>query len=210
MARVSEVESLRKWFAYNARVRQGYFETLSKLSPKELSRDQGASFPTFFDILGHTLGGLSSWINRMSKIHNTFVSSYNPPEPMSLSDLRHFSEEAEKEVDDFYSHLTEDDLDQTYFVPKLPPWWDEDYTASVRGTLYHLVEHELQHRGELNALLWQIDVDPPITDWPFMESRQRRNLIRLGEKNGKENNSHKEPRRITDYNRSYQRIRSLS
>jgi hypothetical protein len=67
MARLSEVESLRKWFAYNARIRECYFETLSKLSPEE--------------------------------------------------------------VDDFFSHLTEDDLDQTYFVPKLPPWWDEDYTA---------------------------------------------------------------------------------
>lgn len=109
------------------------------------------------------------WINRMSKIHNTFVSSYNPPEPSSLSDLRRLSEEAEKEVDDFFSYLTEEDLDQTYFVPKLPPWWDEDYNASVRGTLYHLIEHELQHRGELNALLWQINVDPPIMDWPFME-----------------------------------------
>ncbi len=21
------------------------------------------------------------------------------------------------------------------------------------------------HRGELNALLWQIDIDPPITEW---------------------------------------------
>jgi hypothetical protein len=31
--------------------------------------------------------------------------------------------------------------------------------------LWHLVEQELQYRGELNALFWQIDIDPPITDW---------------------------------------------
>jgi uncharacterized damage-inducible protein DinB len=31
--------------------------------------------------------------------------------------------------------------------------------------LWTLVGEELQHRGELNALLWQIDIDPPITEW---------------------------------------------
>jgi uncharacterized damage-inducible protein DinB len=173
MTRVSEVESLRKWFAFNARARQGYLETFSKLSPEELSRDRGASFPSLLDIFKHSLDGLSSWIERMAVLHNTFVSTYSCPEPPTLLDLRRYNEEAEKEVDAFFSHLTEDDLDRTYFVRREPQWWDEDFTAPVRETLYHLVEHELQHRGELNALLWQIDVEPPILDWLF-ESRSAR------------------------------------
>jgi uncharacterized damage-inducible protein DinB len=122
MSRASEIESLRKWFAYNARARKNYIETLSKLSPKELTRDRGASFPTLLDIFGHSLGGLSMWINKMSVLHDTFVSSYAPPEPLSsISDLRHLNEEVEKEVDDFLLHLTEEDLDRTYLVKKLPP-----------------------------------------------------------------------------------------
>ncbi len=28
-----------------------------------------------------------------------------------------------------------------------------------------MIEEELQHRGELNALLWQINVNPPVTGW---------------------------------------------
>ena len=35
----------------------------------------------------------------------------------------------------------------------------------MRDALWHLVEEELQHRGEINALLWQIDVDAPIVNW---------------------------------------------
>ncbi len=167
MTRVTEVESLRKWFAYNARARKSYLATLSKLPPEELSRDRGASYPTLLDMFKHSLDGVSSWIERMSVLHNTFISSYNCPKPPSISDLRCYNEEAQKEVDDFFSHLTEEDLDRTYLVQKLPPWWDEDFNAPVRDTLYHLVEHELQHRGELNALLWQIDVEPPILDWLF-------------------------------------------
>jgi uncharacterized damage-inducible protein DinB len=37
------------------------------------------------------------------------------------------------------------------------------FRISVRNMLLHMVEEELQHRGEMNALLWQIDVDPPVT-----------------------------------------------
>jgi uncharacterized damage-inducible protein DinB len=40
-----------------------------------------------------------------------------------------------------------------------------DRTETVREMLLHMVEEELQHRGEINALLWQMDIEPPITDW---------------------------------------------
>jgi uncharacterized damage-inducible protein DinB len=28
-----------------------------------------------------------------------------------------------------------------------------------------MVEEELQHRGEINALFWQLGIDPPITEY---------------------------------------------
>jgi uncharacterized damage-inducible protein DinB len=168
MPRVSELESLKMWFAYNARARKAYLEMLSKLSPEDLTRDLGASFPSLVDILTHTLGGLSSWLNRMSSLHDAGKSpDFDAPEPLSLSDLRRLNELAEKQAGQFFARLTLDDLDQRYLVKKAPPWWDEDFEAPVRETLYHLIEHELQHRGELNALLWQMDVEPPIADWLF-------------------------------------------
>jgi uncharacterized damage-inducible protein DinB len=177
MPRLSEIESLRKWFEYNARARKSYIATFSKLPPEDLSRDRGASFPTLLDIFQHSLDGTSLWIGKMSVLHGTLNSGYDCPENPSLSDISRYNEEIGKEVDDFFSHLTEEDLNRTYLVPKLPPWWNEDFDAPVRETLYHLVEHELQHRGELNALLWQIDVDPPILDFLFdylpAETRRR-------------------------------------
>lgn len=33
---------------------------------------------------------------------------------------------------------------------------------SLRDICWHMVEEELQRRREMNALLWQMDVDPPI------------------------------------------------
>jgi uncharacterized damage-inducible protein DinB len=62
------------------------------------------------------------------------------------------------------SGLTENDLDRTYLVRK-GKGFGRNLNLPVRDMLWHLLEEELQHRGELNALLWQMDVDPPILDW---------------------------------------------
>lgn len=31
--------------------------------------------------------------------------------------------------------------------------------------VWHMLEEELQHRGELNALFWQMGIDPPVRSW---------------------------------------------
>ncbi len=51
-----------------------------------------------------------------------------------------------------------------YPAPK-PAGYSREIDITVRDTLLHLLEEEIQHRGELNALLWQIDVEPPVLDW---------------------------------------------
>ncbi len=166
---VSELESIRRWYLYNRVARAQYFETLAKIPPAELTRDRGASFPTLLDILGHSLGGIETWISRMSAVNGERLHLDDVPEPQNLDEVKAVGRMIDRHVDEFFSRLAEKDLDRTFLVPKLPPWWDEDFTTSFRSTLLHVIEHELQHRGELNALLWQIDVDPPILDWDEFE-----------------------------------------
>ena len=73
--------------------------------------------------------------------------------------------ELEKEVDSFVMNFVEG-LDEEKLGSNF-----EATTSKKRGKLtvsqmlWHLVEEELQHRGELNALFWQMDIDPPHTDW---------------------------------------------
>ena len=171
---MSEVAWLRKWYAYNAVARRGYLETFSRLPPEELSRDRGASFPTLIDIFAHSLGGTSYWIVRMSTLYGEPFEPFDGPETMSLDDLRRFDRVTEELVARLFSRLSEEDLDRSFLVPKAPGYWDAEFMASVRSTLLHVIEHELQHRGELNALLWQINVEPPILDWDKFEEMQTR------------------------------------
>jgi uncharacterized damage-inducible protein DinB len=166
---VTEIRAIRDWYAYNSYVRRRYLDALSKLAPEELSRERGASYPTLIELFKHSLDGVASFVQRMSALHSLSNPQFACPEPPSLDDLTHYTDHLEGQVKRFLATLTEEDLERSFLVPKEPPWWDEDFMAPVRGTLYHLVEEELQHRGELNALLWQIDVEPPVIDWVSWE-----------------------------------------
>jgi uncharacterized damage-inducible protein DinB len=169
---MSDLETLREWFAYNSDVRQGYVAALAKLSPDELGRDRGASFPTLLDILQHEIDGSSSWFARLAPLVGLSFRGCDRPDAPTLDNLRAYDRETAGHVQDVMGRLSETNLHASIVVKAEPPWWDQDFEAAVRPLLLHLVEEELQHRGELNALLWQIDVEPPILDWAEWASRR--------------------------------------
>lgn len=157
-----ELETIQNWYAYNAHVRRGYLSSFTKIQKEELVRDRGASYPSILDIFEHTLGAYLYWIRGASKGNSTLPQVKPPPEgdssvPTTLDLVVKEEEEIQSMVKEFIDGLTEEDLDKTFL--------QRDHKVSVRTMLWHLVEEELQHRGELNALLWQIDIDPPIYDW---------------------------------------------
>jgi hypothetical protein len=43
-----------------------------------------------------------------------------------------------------------------------------------------MVEEELQHRGELDALLWQMNIDPPVGSYRDWEEAKKYVKTRLG------------------------------
>ncbi len=159
----SELDDLRSWFAYLAEARRGYFTTLEKLSPAELQRDRGASFPTLIDVLAHSQGGYWFWMTGCSP------SAFPPPEREpgempTVRELLDFETYLQERIRKYLASLTEADLARVVSRKK-GHGSDHDCDIPIRDVLWHLVEEELQHRGELNALLWQIDVEPPVHSW---------------------------------------------
>jgi uncharacterized damage-inducible protein DinB len=152
-----ELSSIKEWYRYNSYVRKKYFDAIEKLPPDEITKDRGASYPSLLDILSHTLGAYLHW----------FFQFYGLPRPVlneggdTIQTLREDERKIDSAVLAFMEGLKPSDLNNTFEA--------SDETNSFRFTLRqmlpHLVEEELQHRGELNALLWQMDIDPPVTDW---------------------------------------------
>jgi len=41
----------------------------------------------------------------------------------------------------------------------------ELFLASSFKRRSFVIEEELQHRGEMNAIFWQMNLSPPVTEW---------------------------------------------
>jgi uncharacterized damage-inducible protein DinB len=153
----NEFETIRDLYRYNSLVRKKYLRAIWKLSPRQRYKDRGGSFPSLVDIYMHVLDAYRWW----------FISVYGKGKTFEEYPLgrRYTKSEAEKET------ASVDRLIQRTLRGAGPPGLSRTvswrgrrpFRISVRTMLLHMVEEELQHRGEMNALLWQMDVDPPVT-----------------------------------------------
>jgi uncharacterized damage-inducible protein DinB len=84
--------------------------------------------------------------------------------PPTVEVLRADEKYIQTQIQRVMDELTEANLSRTILREK-GRGSDHDCQIPVRDALWHLVEEELQHRGELNALLWQIDVEAPVESW---------------------------------------------
>lgn len=163
MARNSEAElegelkALRDFFAYNTFVRKKYLRFIGKLPKKIITKDRGASYPSILDIFTHVLDVYRSWFHVYEE-----GSDLPELEGLSLNEVKKLELEVDSQIATFMRKLNAHDLKRSF---KLPEEADKVVTWNLKGMLWHLVEEELQHRGELNALLWQDDIDPPVTSW---------------------------------------------
>ena len=66
----------------------------------------------------------------------------------------------------FMQRLRAEDVNKPFsFTVSDGPEKGQLITWTLKGMLWHHVEEELKHRGEINALLWQEDINPPVTSW---------------------------------------------
>lgn len=157
----ADLESIREWFRYNDYVRRKYLELLETLPADQLVKDRGASFPTLLDIASHVFFAYRLWLDeRYDGIHLDESDSFGR-KCQSIEELKKEAEKMNPHILEFVQRLQPQDLGRWIERPRN----GQPFQFNVKTMLWHLVEEELQHRGELNALLWQEDIDPPITSW---------------------------------------------
>jgi uncharacterized damage-inducible protein DinB len=153
----SEFDTIGDLYRYNSTVRRKYLRAIWKLAPRKRYRSRGASYPTIVDIYMHVLDAYRWW----------FISVYPKGEHFEECPLgqRYTKSEAERETKAVERRIQKTLRDVgPRGLSKIVAWkGPRPFRTSVRDMLLHMVEEELQHRGEMNALPWQFDVDPPVT-----------------------------------------------
>ncbi len=127
---------------YSQFLRHKYLETLSKLPWPEVVKDRGASFPSLRDIYLHMIFVVDAYINYGLQ-GNRDYPNVNFIEYDSIEKIAEYLKDVELRADSNLSKMTPEDLSRNEIV------------------LLDFFQEETHHRGELIALLWQMDIEPP-------------------------------------------------
>jgi uncharacterized damage-inducible protein DinB len=162
--KVTEVDLARAWIEWLVDTRAGYLESLLQLSEKERTKDRGASFPSIQDIFLHILDNNVWWLESVPQdrqaTHREVKGRQSPTE------IRRHVRRIAGVSRRLARSLTPARLDRRFVIRGTrgdgKPF---EIRVNLRTAIWHMVEEELQHRGEMNALFWQLDVDAPTRAW---------------------------------------------
>jgi len=153
---------IMKFYRFNSEARKKYLEAFEKLAWEKVLEDRGASFRSMGEVFLHVLEAYRYWFN--------YVIRGEPQKERRLEsfrdvgDMREFEHEVDSMVMKAVGDLREEDLTKVYsYSPNDNS--DQSVQVSMEAILLHMIEEELQHRGEINCMLWQQDIDPPITEY---------------------------------------------
>jgi uncharacterized damage-inducible protein DinB len=161
---IDEVALARAWIDWLVVTRTGYQDALLKLPTAELRKDRGASFPSLRDIFLHILDDNVWWFESVPR--NRQKSHSEIRGPLTKREIRRQVRRAADIGRKLARSLTPTRLNDSFVIRGIQgngkPF---EMKTNLRTIIWHMVEEELQHRGELNALLWQMDVDAPTRAW---------------------------------------------
>ncbi len=151
---------VRQLLEYSEMVRHRYFEALARLPWNEFVKNREASFHSLRNIFIHTMGAIDYWLDFLQK--ENLHSHRKFDEYRTVQDVRTYMEHVETRMRDYFNSLPTGGLKKKYAVKN-----DANQTVEITAedVLIHVFEEEVHHRGELIALLWQMNIEPPSMGW---------------------------------------------
>jgi uncharacterized damage-inducible protein DinB len=160
-----EIALMRAWCDWNSRSRGEYLEALLRLPPEERRRDRGASWGSIQDIYLHVVEDYIWWFE---KVPRGQFDGFEALVGLDLDEkeLRRLAGRVDRLVSAVMDGLTARDLRRPLTARGTSgdgkPY---QFTTCLADIVWHMLEEELQHRGEMNALFWQMGIDPPTRSW---------------------------------------------
>jgi uncharacterized damage-inducible protein DinB len=151
---------IRELLKYNENVRHKYFESFTKLPWEEFTKNREASFHSIRNIFLHTLNAIDYWLDFLQEQNFEVHKKFN--EYKTFQEVKAYMEYVEKRMSNYIDSVPSGWFDKTY---KASGEDDKTIEVTAEDVLVHVFEEEVHHRGELIALLWQMNVEPPSMGW---------------------------------------------
>ncbi|MFQ5919840.1 MAG: DinB family protein [Thermoplasmata archaeon] len=147
-------------FAFNRRVREAILTRLADL-PEEFQRNAEISFYSIRDTLFHVVRTEDYWVNEFLTGSGRLVRSQAKENLHSAQDLRDLWDRVSDRTEDVIQAMNPEELAEI----RERALGERRVRKTVEEYLFTFMIHEVYHKGEVLAVLWQGDHEPPPVDY---------------------------------------------
>lgn len=162
---------VKELYQYASTVRGRFLEKLETLSWESVMKNREASYYSMKNILIHMIDNedwIVNWV--IQNKANEYKRARKSEEYTSMRMVRDHLEEVEKKTKAFLEKADEKEMERRVnFVLTS----GDSFDLSVEESLFQSFTEQLYHMGELIALLWQEDIEPPRMQWFWNNPRAR-------------------------------------
>ncbi len=163
-----KADDFRRMFSYNRLVLHSFLEALNKLPPEIVSKNLEASHKSMKDIFTHILTVYDGWLNHARKGETSGVPDSELDEAfLSMEAMRRYMNHVEAGIDALLLELNDSMLDSSVKVD----WMEREH--SLADAFMQVTIEQAHHLGEIIALLWQHNIEPPEMTWIGLQESQK-------------------------------------
>lgn len=162
---------VKELYHYASTVRRRFLEKLESLPLESVTKNREASYYSMKNILIHMIDNEDWIVNWVIQDRATeYKKARKSEEYTSMRMVRDHLEEVEKRTKAYLEKADEKEMKRRVnFVLSS----GDSFDLSVEESLFQSFTEQLYHMGELIALLWQEDVEPPRMQWFWNNPRAR-------------------------------------
>ncbi len=155
---------------YSSRVRRKFLEKLAELPWEEVVKNREASYYSMKNILIHIIDNedwIVNWVvhNRATEYKRAKSEDYT-----SMQTIREHLDEVERKTKTYLERADKKMLEKRVNFTLSS---GQTFDLSVEESLFQSFTEQLYHIGELIALLWQQNIEPPTMQWFHNNPRAR-------------------------------------
>jgi uncharacterized damage-inducible protein DinB len=152
----------RRWFAYE---KDAHEKTLHSLSTVPEAQRAHPSFRKAVSLVGHLVAARELWLHRFG-VRPTGPSSVAElfPENLTLDELPTRLRDMHQEWGDYLAGLDEAELSRVFEYRSLE---GKRFRNVIEDLLTQLFGHSWYHRGQVAALVRELEGKPAVTDYVF-------------------------------------------
>jgi uncharacterized damage-inducible protein DinB len=154
--------AITELYEYSSRVRRSFAKKLAELPPDSVAKNREASFHTMKNIMLHMIDNEDWIVNWVIPGRSQAYTRKKWDEYTDMAAVLSHLNEVEARTRAYLKSLTQDDFGKRVdFVLTS----GLTFNLSLEECLFQSFTEQLYHLGELIALLWQDNIEPPKMQW---------------------------------------------